>query len=216
MLKQGPLLRALLLPALVLAGTGAGAALGQTSASNPIAAPVAATAPSSALRRPTISGIYTLNQDLLYSRSAFGARVLRERAARRKALEAENTRLEAGLKAEEKKLTDQRKGMVPKEFRKLADAFDIKVQKIRKDQAAKSEALKKWAAERRTRFFKLAYPILLKMAAELNAVAILDERVTLISSQDINLTDRAVLRMNAEFGDGTPDTPGDAAKKTTP
>ncbi len=181
------------------------------------AAPPAALSPATAsvpAQNPRAgAGIYTLNQDQLYKLSAFGKRVQRQLLIRRKALKAENSTLESGLKAEEQHLTDIRKTTSPVDFRKLADAFDAKVQKIRKDQAIKSNALDSWAANERSRFFKLAYPILLKMAAELNAVAVLDERMTLISSRDISLTARAIQRINAELGDGAKDKAG---KKHTP
>jgi len=160
-------------------------------------------APTPAAQPAPQTRIYTLNQDALYARSAFGQRVVRETKDRRARLGAENARLQAGLKTEEQDLTDKRPSLSPVEFRKLADAFDAKVQKIRKDQAIKNNALNAWIKSERGRFFKLASPVLLKMAVALDALAILDDRTVIISAEQINLTDRAVARMNGEIGDGT-------------
>ncbi len=151
---------------------------------------------------PVTGGIFTLNQDRLYTQSAFGKRVALEIAKRRAEITDENTKFEAELKAEELDLTHKRPTLDPVKFRKLADAFDAKVVKIRKDQATKGAELSHWADAERKRFFVRAFRILLGMAQELGAEVILDERSTIISSQDIDLTSRAVKRVDKELGDG--------------
>jgi Skp family chaperone for outer membrane proteins len=107
------------------------------------------------------------------------------------------------LKIEEQALTDQRASLSPADFRVLADAFDKKVEKIRTEQAQKSLALNNFAEAEQQRFFKLAFPVLVKLANELSAVAILDERSTIIASEQMDITALAVTRVNAAIGDGS-------------
>jgi len=165
-----------------------------------------------ALAQTQTGGVYTLNQEQLYTESAFGTRVVANVSKKRAELERENSKLEGQLKQEEQALTDKRPTLGPAEFRTLADAFDAKVEKIRKDQATKSNVLTKWATDEHGRFFKRAFPILLKLAGEVKAAIIIDERTTIISSDQISLTALAIERVNAEIGDGTqPDAPADAS-----
>lgn len=152
----------------------------------------------------TQSGIFTLNQDRLYNQSKFGLRVKREAGQRTSDIAAENRRMEAKLKAEELDLTKKRPSLKPAEFRKLADEFDAKVEKIRSGQAQKTVDFNSWAAGQRKQFFDSAFPILLKLADQLKAVAILDRRSVIISSDETDITDRAIKKIDAAIGDGTP------------
>jgi Skp family chaperone for outer membrane proteins len=147
--------------------------------------------------------IFTLGQDRLFNQSDFGVRVRKDIADRSSAVAAENRRIEGELKIEEQALTDQRASLSPAEFRVLADAFDKKVEKIRTEQAQKSLALNNFAEAEQQRFFKLAFPVLVKLANELSAVAILDERSTIIASEQMDITALAVTRVNEAIGDGS-------------
>ena len=162
----------------------------------PVGLPVQVTAQEQTL------GILTLNQERFFNQSAFGVRVLKEIDARSQALTDENHRIEEELKAEEIALTEQRKALEPAAFRELADAFDNKVEDIRAEQARKTNDLNHWAEAEQQRFIDTAYPELLKLANELGALVILDQRTTIITSGRIDVTDRAIERANAVIGDG--------------
>ena len=151
-------------------------------------------------------GIYVLNQEALFSQSAFGQRVVVEIDSRTQTIMSENQQLASDLEAEELALTDQRADLPVDEFRALADAFDKKVEEIRTAQAGKNVELNQWAEDEQKRFFALASPIIVKLAEELGAVAVIDNRSVIISADHINLTARAIERVNQEIGDGSPKT----------
>jgi len=172
--------------------------------------------PLAAQRIP--SKILTLDQSRFFNQSAFGQRVMAEIKTRSARLTAENRRIEDTLKAEELSLTVKRKTLPTADFRVLADAFDAKVERIRTARAKKTVALNKWAETERQRFIDTAYPELLKLANQLGALVILDQRQTIITSSKIDVTAKAIARINETIGDGTakPDaapTPPDAAPK---
>ncbi len=147
--------------------------------------------------------IFTLNQENLFIRSEFGQRVRQDVAVRSAAIEKENRAIETELKAEELELTETRPDLTPAEFRELADAFNEKVEAIRKTQAQKSADLAGWADSEQRRFFEAAFPILLELAGEIGASVILDQRSTIISSDKIDITDQAIQRINQTIGDGS-------------
>jgi len=153
---------------------------------------------------PRGSQVLTLNQERFFNDSEFGKRVLAEIKTRSSALAAENHRIESELADEEKALTESRKTMTPAEFRPLADAFDAKVVGIRKAQAEKAAALKKWSESEQQRFVDIAYPELLNIANDLGAAVILDQRYTIVTSAGIDVTGFAIQQVNKAIGDGGP------------
>jgi Skp family chaperone for outer membrane proteins len=163
--------------------------------------------PVSVMAQPSDIRIFTLSQDRLFSLSDFGSRVRRDVASRSSDIAAENRRIEDELKAEEQALTDQRATLSPTDFRVLADAFDQKVETIRTEQAQKSLELNSFTDAEQQRFFGLAFPVLVKLAEELSATAILDERSTIIASEQMDITPLAITRVNAAIGDGSAAAP---------
>lgn len=146
---------------------------------------------------------YTLSQERLFNLSEFGTRVRQEIETASLRIAAENQQIAQELRDEELALTEQRATLNPAEFRVLADAFDEKVELIRRAQAEKSQALGALPESEQQRFFESAFPILVTLAEELNALAILDERSTIIASDRIDITSLAIDRVNAAIGDGT-------------
>jgi Skp family chaperone for outer membrane proteins len=147
-------------------------------------------------------GFLVIDQEALFSRSAFGKRILAETDKATKDLVAENHKIEAQLVAEEKDLTERRPKMQPDAFRKLADAFDQKVQTIRDEQNHKSDQIGKALDQHRREFYQAIVPVLADILRETRAVAILDKRTVLISVNLIDATDLAVARIDAKLGDG--------------
>lgn len=148
------------------------------------------------------SPVLTLDQDQLFEDSDFGKRVTRDVQRARDDLLAQNRKIEANLSAEEKKLTVERKTMAPEAFRKLADAFDKKVQKIRHDQDAKNRKIVEFRDSERKRFFNAALPVLGQLMRDSGAVAILNSQSIFVSLKSIDVTDKAIRRVNAALGDG--------------
>jgi Skp family chaperone for outer membrane proteins len=161
-------------------------------------APAAGTAPRSA--------ILTLDQERLFRGSRFGQSVMADLAEAEASLLAENQKILVALEAEEKSLADQRPKVAAEEFSALADAFDQKVEAIRAAQDAKGREIAAMRAEGEKRFFELAAPILVELMTETGAVAILDKTTIIISFDAIDVTDRAIARIDATLGadDGTP------------
>ncbi len=148
------------------------------------------------------SAILTLETDRLFAGSAFGKRIASEIEAESAVLSAENRKMEAELTAEEKKLTEQRQTMQPIAFRALADAFDQKVQNIRRTQDAKARALNQKADKARGTFLRAARPVLEALMTEAGASVILERSSVFLSANASDVTDEAIIRIDATIGDG--------------
>lgn len=158
-----------------------------------LAAPAAAQQAAS----PAPSPILTLDPERLYVRSRAAASGLAAIEAQAEALATENREIEAALAAEELDLTEKRPDMEPAAFRKLADAFDEKVQIIRDEQDAKAGELQRLRDDERQAFLQRARPVLAEIARERGAYIVLDRRSVFLSADQIDITDEAILRMDA-------------------
>ncbi|MBI1418015.1 MAG: OmpH family outer membrane protein [Limimaricola sp.] len=166
-------------------------------------APVAAPAQGTAAQPPLLQGgLLTIDPDRLFTQSLFGKRVLADAQSQTEALAAENRQIEAQLTAEEKDLTAKRPKMSPQDFRVEADAFDAKVQDIRKQQDAKERALQDIVTKGREAFFNAARPELGRLMLSRGAVAILDRRSLFLSVAVIDITDAAISAIDNAIGDG--------------
>ncbi len=171
----------------------------------------AAAAPLGAQNLPR-AGVPVLVIDIerVFSATIAGQRVTRELEEKLAALASENRRIEAELVAEERKLTELRPTMDPAEFRKLADEFDAKVQRIRAEQDAKEKALQEQRAAERQDFVDNIAPVLSDIARERGALVILERRTVLLSADAIDITEEAIARINALRAgqqDQAPDAP---------
>jgi Skp family chaperone for outer membrane proteins len=155
-----------------------------------------------AVAQTAAQGVFTLNQELFFSQSAFGLRVRQVTEEKSAEIAAENRNIEDELRVEEQALTDLRPSLTPAEFRVQADTFDQKVEAIRNRQALKSADLNAWIEAERQRFFASALPELSKIAVEVGAAVVLDRRATILSSDVNDLTNLAVERVDSVFGDG--------------
>jgi len=153
-------------------------------------------------RRVVKSPILTIDSDRVFNESAFGLRVADDVETQSAEISAENRLIEADLKAEERKLTDQRSKLSPDAFSGLADAFDEKVQKTRAAQAAKGRALNELVEKERQVFLAAAGPVLEQMMREAGAAVILERRSVFVSANAIDITDEAIERLDASVGSG--------------
>ncbi|MCR9156328.1 MAG: OmpH family outer membrane protein [Rhodobacteraceae bacterium] len=146
--------------------------------------------------------ILTVAPEALYTKSDFGQRIAREIEAESAEIAGENRRIESELTAEERELTELRDTLAPADFRARAEAFDEKVQRLRREQDEKARAVGTRNEEARRALLTAAQPLLLQLMIESGAVAVLDRRVVLLSVDSVDITEQAISRVNAEFGEG--------------
>lgn len=151
---------------------------------------------------PSQMVILTIDQELLFSGSLFGERVVAQINQDLAKLEQEFQRLEADLTAEEKDLTLRRATLEPDAFRLLADAFDEKVQGIRKAQDAKARELDRRLETERARYYGLVNPLLYKIMDDLGASVIIDRRAILAGVEGVDVTNEALRVIDASLGEG--------------
>ncbi len=173
-----------------------------------LALPVVSAAQSRVLETPLVTGeaaspILTLESDRLYAESAFGRRIQQELETAREVLVAENDRITAELTQEEQRLTDRRSEMDPTDFRALADAFDEKVQRFRREQDEKARDLDGRNEEARRLFIQTARPEISAILQETGAALIVERRIVIVSADAVDITDLAVRRIDAAIGDGS-------------
>lgn len=164
----------------------------------------------------TVSQILTIDRERLFQDSAFGARVQAELELERAQLAKETRQIEAALEEEERALTLQRDSLTPEAFRALADAFDLRVQDLRQTSIVTEQDFLRRMEREQLAFFDRIGPILGQLVRELGAVVIVDHRVIILTTQNVDVTDLAITRIDAELGtgesapaDGPADAPAD-------
>lgn len=204
------LLAALILPGAALAQTEAPAPeIGDLAADADLPAPeiAAPDLPARVIAPPDPSGvpvsaILTIDQNRLYAASAWGRRAQAQLEAEGGQIAAENERLTQLLSSEEAALTDRRAALPPDEFRRLAEAFDLRATRIRRERAQAVQELNDWADADRAAFFRAALPHMGDLMAERGAVAVLDYRTVFVSLETIDITEALTDRLDREIGDG--------------
>ncbi len=156
------------------------------------------------------SPILTVDRDRLFSGSQHGQNILQEIEAQSRALAAENRRIEAELEAEEQSLTQQRSSLPAEEFRALAADFDAKVVAIRTAQDTKTRELTRNRDAVQQRFFQDTVPILADIVRERGGVVVLENRAVFLSAQQIDITDDAIARIDAQLAQPDPVAPPEA------
>ena len=102
--------------------------------------------------------VLTIDPERLFAETSFGRRATQSVEESASELAAENRRIEAELIAEERDLTERRESLSIEEFRKLADAFDEKVDRIRSEQDTKARDVQSLREDERQRFFRQVSP----------------------------------------------------------
>lgn len=176
------------------------------------AGPARAADPGPVVRSPILS----LDEDRLFVESRYGKAILAARDADRTALVTENRRIEGDLETEERDLTDQRARIGKAQFAPLSEAFNTKVEGIRKAQDAKSKDIDSRFDAQQQRFYKAAGPILAQIMAEHGAVAIISKRAVLVGFDNIDITTEAIGRLDAVLGEGSLVAPAPEAGPDAP
>ena len=147
--------------------------------------------------------VLIIDSDRLFAETLYGRRLAAELAEQAAALQAENDEIVAELEAEEADLTARRAQMPAAEFRAAAEAFDEKVQTLRRQRDAKTQDLQRLNAESRTAFEADVQSVIATMMIERGAVVVLEQRSVVMSIRAANITDEAITRIDAALGDGT-------------
>lgn len=167
------------------------------------------------------SPILTMDQDVLYLSSAWGLRAQARLEAEGDTVTAENDRLTQLLSREEAALTEQRATLPAAEFRRMAESFDLRATRIRRERAQAVQDLNAWAEADRAAFFRAALPVMGRIMQERGAVAVLDRRTVFVSLEAIDVTQQLVEALDRRVGDGEgvvplPDPPPPAPEDAPP
>lgn len=146
--------------------------------------------------------ILSLDDERLFSGSAFGKAVIARQDTETRRLIDENRRIEAALEVEERDLTSRRAVMTRAEFAPFSEAFNAKVEGIRNAQDAKTRDLQRRFDEDRQRFLEAVRPILADVMVLRGAVAIIDSRAVLVGFDNIDITGEAIERLDAALQEG--------------
>ena len=146
-----------------------------------------------------LSPILTVDRESLYLQSGYGQQIQRQLESASAELAAENRKIEAELIAEESQLTEDRPTMDPDDFRQKAEAFDAKVVEIRQTQDEKTRLLFANRDKAQQQFYQDVLPILTEIIRERGSYIVLESRSVFLSAGQIDITDAAIRRIDAEF-----------------
>lgn len=146
--------------------------------------------------------IIVMDTDRLFEESELGQQMIADYNEDREALIARNREIEAELKAEEQALTAKRGEVSAEEFRKLADAFDQKVQGFRERTERKARDLERSRERAPVEFMRRIEPILVELMDDAGADIIITKRQVLLASDVIDVTEIAIARVDAAYEGG--------------
>lgn len=161
------------------------------------------------------SEILVLDPERLFAETLLGQRMNTEYQAAREALSSRNRQLETELEAEEKALTEQRATLSPQAFRDLADQFDVKVQRIRRESDQAVRNLERRRDLLPLRFMRMVEPVLVQVMQDAGGAVIMDARTVLMRSEAVDITKLAAERIDAEIGAGPEPVQEDAPDSDT-
>ncbi len=157
------------------------------------------------------SPIVTIDSELIFGSTAVGQSIATNLEARVSDLASENARIASELEKEELELTELRKTLPTDEFRRLAQIFDSKVQRIRREQDNKQRDLQLLRDEERQSFIDAIAPLLSDIARDRGALVVMERRNVLLSADSIDITREVILRIDEVLNNSTDDTPVDPA-----
>ena len=162
----------------------------------------AQTAPSLPTPSPAvISGVLIIDQERLFSESRYGGQVKADLDRASALISAQNRKTEQALAAEEQALTRKRTTLAPDAFRVLADDFDARVTALRQESDRTERGLTAWREREQQIFLQAIVPVLGELLQENGADAILDKQSVFLYSERIDVTDRAIARIDARLSD---------------
>jgi len=148
--------------------------------------------------------VLIVDSERLFFETAYGRNLTETLAAQAAALQAENDEIVDSLTQEERSLTLRRPEMTHEAFRAEAEAFDTKVQEVRRVRDAKNVDLQVATAQARAQFEDQVQGIIANIMLERGAAMVLEQRNVVLSVRAANITDDAIARIDRELGDGEP------------
>ncbi|MGB0902170.1 OmpH family outer membrane protein [Halocynthiibacter sp.] len=149
-----------------------------------------------------ISPLLTIEQELLYARSALGRTLEAMLNDERGVLQSENQVIFDALSAEEGKLVILRSTTDPEAFSILAREFDDRVQAIRAEQDQKLRALVQRREEVLSSFMNLVVPLVAQSVRARGGLAVVERSSIFLSVRNIDITADAIERIDAVYPEG--------------
>ena len=148
------------------------------------------------------SPVLTVDSERLFNESAFGRRVAREIEAVGQTIQADNERIASELEREEQELTERRPTLEPEEFKELADAFNDKAERIRRERSDVADALSLRLQREQQAFVQAIVPVMEEIMRAAGAGVVLERGSVFISARAIDVTDIAIQRIDQTLGEG--------------
>ncbi len=152
------------------------------------------------VEQQAVAPVLVLDLERLYGGSTYAESLRAAVEVEAEALSVENDRIVADLTAEEQSLTERRPTMEPEAFRQEAEAFDAKVNDIRRARDAKEAEINQARAEVRVKFFEDVRPLIGQIMVEKGAQVVIDSRSVVVIVRVADITTEAIARIDAELG----------------
>ena len=146
------------------------------------------------------SVILVIDLERAYKTSRFGESMRDAFNSENQSFNEENKVILNLLKDEEIQLTADRTNLSQEEFAIAADAFDIKVQEIRKTRLEKIRLVEERFNLLKPMFFRRVDSFFDELMLEFNATAILEKNYVVRSTDAIDITNLLVERVDQAFG----------------
>lgn len=141
--------------------------------------------------------VLIIDSERVFSQSRHAETMRAVVEAEAEVLKNENERIVADLTAEEKGLTERRPTMEPDAFRAEAQAFDTKVQEIRRARDAKEAQINQARLDVRARFFEEVRPLIGREMVDRGAMVVMDSRSIVVAVRSIDITDAVISRIDS-------------------
>ena len=145
------------------------------------------------------SGILVVDLERAYETSKFGQSMRDAFNLKNKSFNQENMKILNSLKNEEIQLTEDRANLSPNAFATAAEAFDVKVQKIRKNRLEKMRVVEDNFKLLKQIFLREVDPLFDMFMRKFKASAILESNSVVRSVQAIDITDLLIERVDQAF-----------------
>ncbi len=169
---------------------------------------------SAAAAASTPAVILIVNSDQLFAQSKVGQNVREQIQTLSKKLQSDSLKAENNLKAEAKKLGEQRALLKEADFAKKVQAFQKKEQDTQKDLQERGQALQLGANVARNKVEEAIRPIFADVLKAHNANILLDQSTVLAGGVDLDVTAEIVKALDAKLTavKVTPTTPANLKK----
>ncbi len=155
---------------------------------------------------PGPPSVLVVNLERVFAESMFGQRVRADLGAAQTALIAENEEIQAALQSEERSLAERRPTMDVDVFRAEADAFDARVQEIRREQDAKENALQQVLDAGRAEFRAAVEPVIVRLMVDRGGTVVLFHTSVYVAAASVDITTESIAALDIAVGGG--DVPG--------